>query len=330
VKSPAGMGLLTGGTAPAFNGQYASIFPGAYLVAQTDLGLAYSGTLRPNPGNGGTAGFNLSGSFVGPRVPITVVNVDVTPVIFNVYFDGGSVPAMTNVNFGVGIATPLTGAGAGISLTRTAGVVGFEDYWQATASVFPDQSGNGMHFIQSTDASRPIVTPGLNGKPGLLFDGVNDFMTSNVNTLLTAFPFELLIVGRFLQPAASNQCLVGANALTMAVFMNAPNQIRQYCGGGGNLLTFSSNAPTRFAATFTDSAADRLQAGAAFSTGTNAGSNPPATAGSATLLGAFPITSGIGNIEIFAIIITPPVASLAQFDAAINSAQGYGPGAIAV
>ena len=53
-----------------------------------------------------------------------------------------------------------------------------------TASQWSDISGNNRHATQATKAKQPTYTPdGLNGKPVLTFDGVDDFftMTSPVN-----------------------------------------------------------------------------------------------------------------------------------------------------
>ena len=41
-----------------------------------------------------------------------------------------------------------------------------------------DKSGNGNHATQSTDTLRPIYQIDANGKPGLLFDGVDDFLVT--------------------------------------------------------------------------------------------------------------------------------------------------------
>jgi hypothetical protein len=55
---------------------------------------------------------------------------------------------------------------------------------ESTVSQWNDKSGNNRHASQATAANQPTYTlNGLNGKPVLTFDGVNDFftMTSPVN-----------------------------------------------------------------------------------------------------------------------------------------------------
>ncbi|MFM6265549.1 MAG: hypothetical protein ACKPFA_03415 [Dolichospermum sp.] len=50
-------------------------------------------------------------------------------------------------------------------------------------SQWNDKSGNGRHVSQSTAANQPTYTAsGLNRKPVLTFDGINDFLVSNAGT----------------------------------------------------------------------------------------------------------------------------------------------------
>jgi hypothetical protein len=49
-----------------------------------------------------------------------------------------------------------------------------------TASQWSDISGNNRHATQATKANQPTYTPdGLNGKPSLSFDGLDDFLSSS-------------------------------------------------------------------------------------------------------------------------------------------------------
>lgn len=50
----------------------------------------------------------------------------------------------------------------------------------STVSQWRDKSGNRRHFLQATAANQPTYTPnGLNGKPVVTFDGVDDFLSSS-------------------------------------------------------------------------------------------------------------------------------------------------------
>lgn len=56
---------------------------------------------------------------------------------------------------------------------------------QPKVSAWADQSGNGNHITQGTAANQPLWLPnGLNNKPTLRFDGVNDVLASGAMTLV--------------------------------------------------------------------------------------------------------------------------------------------------
>ncbi|MFM6022262.1 MAG: hypothetical protein ACKPER_04955, partial [Dolichospermum sp.] len=53
----------------------------------------------------------------------------------------------------------------------------------STVSQWNDKSGNGRNAIQATATNQPAYTAnGLNGKPVLTFDGINDFLVSSTGT----------------------------------------------------------------------------------------------------------------------------------------------------
>lgn len=164
------------GSAP-FNGNFASLFPGAYQVVQSDLGLTYGGTPKPTSGNTSTATMALTGTLAGTPVPIWLALTSGSTG--NIYYDGaGITPAMTGVTVAAGLGIALTGAGSGLTITPSAGTLVSPDSWKATCSALADQSGNGKHYTQAAAAAQPIVTIGVMGKCGLLFDGVDDYMDS--------------------------------------------------------------------------------------------------------------------------------------------------------
>ena len=306
--------------------RFADLFPGAYQVVQTDLGLSYGAVMRADAGNTSSVAFALTGAT--PAVPVPIWIRITAPGVGNVYYDGlGVTPAMVGVTIVDSVNIVLTGAGAGMAITPGVGSQVVGNTWRATCSGLADQSGNGFNTIQLTPAQQPIVTVGLNGKPGLLFDGVDDVFVSNIATL--AQPYQIVLVGRLLDPSIGNKALCGGGPggfNSGLLYTNSGSLIFSYSGGFGPSLPFTSSANTRFACTYTGTTADTLLVGSASATGANGG----ATTGPNVALGANVPLSQYGNCEIFAAIYTPPVPSLAAFDTALNTPAGYGPGAIAI
>ncbi len=204
------------------------------------------------------------------------------------------------------------------------------DTWSATCAGLADQSGNGKNATMATASAQPVLTVGYNGKPGLLFDGVNDELRSTVNTLLTALPYQTIVIARYLSTAA-NQVLVGTDGFTgPAIYQNAANTVQGYNGTAGlTIAGFVSTSQTRFSALFTGSTSDVLRAGSGSRTGVNGGTAIPSATATHVGIGRFEALGIFGNIEVLAVMVVPPTA-LGALDAALNSAAGYGPGAIAV
>jgi len=320
-------------TAPGFDGNFAALFPGAYLVLQTDRGLTYGGTPRAT-GTTPPVG-TLSGSLATVPVPIWFACTTPGPIgggaVFAAFADGlGVTPFMTGITPAAGVPVPLTGPCAGLSMAWAAGTAAADNIWKATCAGLADQSGNAKHAIQPAASSQPIVTAGLNGKPGLLFDGVDDCLLSTAGSLITALPYQCVIACRVLLPGTANQALVGTNGLSGTIFVAAANTVRQYNGvNGGPNAALPSSAPTRFSASWTGTTADTIRAGSASGTGQNSGSNLPGAGSAQIEIARWSAIGAIGSIEMWNVIHTPP-ASLVGYDAALNSPSGYGPGAFAV
>lgn len=174
------------GPATAFNGNFASLFTGVLQSVQTDLGMTYGGTPLPTAGNTSTTALTLTGSLATVPVPIWVKATNTLAIgsgaQFNIYYDGtGTTPTMTGMTPSAGTPLPLTGAGTGLSLTWSAGNSVTNDTWKAVSSALADQSGAALHYSQASPSLQPLLTTGLNGFPGLLFDGINDYFSSSLN-----------------------------------------------------------------------------------------------------------------------------------------------------
>jgi hypothetical protein len=304
--------------------KFASLFPNAYQVLQTDLGLTYGGTLLATGSSPPI--ITLSGSLTTTPVPINIActGSGSRGTWTGTYsFDGG----LTTTAFTSAAIVPLTGKGTGLTLNIATGVgINGGHTWKATCSALADQSVNGKHATQSTGSLQPIITVGLNGKPGLLFDGVDDYMTSTVGSLISG-PYLEIVVAKYKSSITNANALLGSDAgYAGTIYQNTGSTCVQYAGTAANSQAFTTTL-SRFAARFGNSIFDFLHIGATLVSGVNAGSS---TVGN-RLIGA----SGNGvvglyaNAEIFAVIYTP-VQSYSSFDAAINSIGGYGVNSIAV
>jgi len=175
---PTGVNWPAGGSGPPpppLN--FADLFPttDVLLSSQTDLGgLGYTGTLSPVAGNASSTVMVLTGPVLALAVPIWLRFL--AGGTADIYYDGiGVTPAMAGVPCAVGVPIPLTGAAVGITITPTGGGLVAGDTWKATCGGLLDQSGNAKHFSTS---SPPLVSAGPQGNPGLIFDGLTNFMIS--------------------------------------------------------------------------------------------------------------------------------------------------------
>lgn len=310
---------------PAFNGNFASLFPGAYQVVQTDLGLTYGGTMLPTAGNTSTATMALSGTLTTAPVPIWI-RLTGGGGTADIYYDGlGVTPAMSGVLVVATIPIVLTGAAAGLSITPSVGTLVNADTWKATCSALADQSGNGLHYAQAVATKQPVITAGLNGKVGLLFDGVDDFLQS---TLVTAISYKIWAVLRTF--AVGAQCTyfgpatAGVSGIVYSSTGSSATNVQQYNGSIANPGTFALNTPFRLESGFTNTTASYLRlGGGAPITGQNAGANVRADAQIAANLSA-----QFSRIEFFACAWMPAAVPTTAADSALNTSGGYGSGAI--
>jgi hypothetical protein len=310
------------GPPPVVPINFADLFPGAYQVVQSDLGLSYGAVMRADAGNTSSVAFALTGAT--PAVPVPIWIRVTAPGVGNVYYDGlGVTPAMVGVTIVDSVNIVLTGAGLGMAITPGVGSQVVGNTWRATCSGLADQSGNAKHYSQLTPSQQPIVTAGLNGKPGLLFDGVNDVL---VSTISVPYPFLVLFVGRIVGPSGLPGMFGGGNPYQGSI-INNPTTVQQYSGAGFvNTVAFSALTNQRFAALFSNSAADSLRIGnLPPTTGANAGAAISTQMG----IGSLADVIRSSNVEVFAVLIVPPT-DYSAFDAALNSPQGYAAGAIIV
>lgn len=305
----------------------ASIFPTAFQVLQSDLGLTYGGTPRAT-GTAPPVG-SLTGTLATTPVPLwfkpTTPGVIGSGATFAAYADGlGTTPFQTGITPSVGVPVALTGPCAGLSHAWAAGTSNADNVWKATCSAWADQTANAKHASAASAALQPIISTGMNGKPGLLFAGAQQ-MTSTVGSLLT-LPYLILVIAKLTAASSTNNTLVGGSSFAGTIFQGTVTDFQMYNGSAANGVASVNLTAQRFAAKFTGTTADSLRVGSATEvTGMNAGSATGAT----RTIGASITPSQFLQGEIFAVVYTP-VVSYAAFDAAINTLAGYGLAAVAV
>ncbi len=309
---------------------FATLFPGAYQVVQTDLGLTYGGTTKASNGAGPIG--TLSGTLTTVPVPIlfkcTTGGVIGSGAVFSAYYDGGTVAVMTGITPNVDVPIALTGAGTGLSHSWGAGTAVLNDTWTATCSALADQSGNGKHNSQAATGKQPILTLGLNNKPGLQFDGVDDYLQNSVGTLLTAgLNYDIIIIGRYIGTHSGNCAIIGSSSGICGFIWNGPSPgttMILYNNGSGPTLSLPVTSNTRISAKVVQSGTSKLQVGSSVATAAT-GSQTDNIRYVGCNVPALP-----QSCEIFAVIYTPPITSLSVLDSVLNSSQGYGVGSTQV
>lgn len=303
-----------------FNGNFASLFPGAYQVIQNDLGLTYGGTMKATAGNTSTATMGLTGSLVTVPVPIWIV-ITGTGVTADIYYDGlGVTASMVGVSVVAAAPIALTGAGTGLSITPTVGTQIVGDSWKATSSAVADQSGNGKDYAQAAAGQQPVVTIGVNGKPGLLFDGVNDLLTSTcILPVPGTTPWCGFLIVRRPTAAAGNARMLTDIGDAVDLLLSAGTSIQLYNNGGfGPTATgLPTNTWGAVDFKFSNSAADYIQTGSgAVSSGAGAGN---AASVNRSIAGA----AAFANIELLMLGYAPASAfSSSAFRAAVAAFYG--------
>lgn len=308
-----------------FSGNFASLFTSVNVLqsVQTDLGLTYGGTPLPTAGNISTTALTLTGALATVGVPIWAKSTNTLAIgagaAFNIYYDGtGTTPAMVGVVPVAATPVPLTGAGNGLSLTWSAGTSVTNDTWKATCAALADQSAAAKHYSQAGATLQPLIATGLNGKPSLSFDGVNDVINSTL-TLPAPGTTPTYLAGVWrLNNFAGSAVLIGDPSTNMLIGCGGASPQQALFNGSLTGVTAALPIGTFGAneALFSNSAADFLQVGSgAAATG--------ATAGNAAS-GNRSIGANI-QVEIFSLIYLnalPSPAQRAAFRAAVTAWYG--------
>jgi len=320
------------GTRNAFNGSFASLFPGAYQVLQSDRGLTYGGTPLAAAGNTSTTVLTLTGTLATAPVPIRVKATNTAAVgsaTFDISLDGGASFSSIGTPPTAGVPAPLTGAATGLSLTWSAGNSVINDTWNATAAASADQSGNAKDFTQANPAKQMVVTVGLNGKAALLWDGVDDVYNSALT--MPANPvFDWKVWRKVTEPSGISLHCGGIAGLSHV--LNCPGvatTLSTFASGGGNTVNITLNQWMRTEAYFSNSASDYTKAGSgAPVSGTNAGA--AATTAGYQIGNCVNVAGRFSNMELLIHALMPYLPSAGQLAAANAAVSTYYAGLVAI
>lgn len=314
------IGLLS--TLTGFNGRWKTFFPGAYQIVQSNLGLTYGGTLLDGGGAGPVLTF--TGALTGSPVPIWVkctLGGARGTWTYNIYYDGlGTTVAMSGTS--TASAIPLTGAGTGASLNIAAGTAALNNIWKATSAGLADQSGNGHNYSQAAAGKQPIITIGLNGKPGLLFDGIDDELKSTGPTLPApgTTPYYQFAVFRQIT-WATNHFIFSDTGLQAKVFqaVSTPLIFSRTLNTGPSNAGAAINAWVELEIARANSASDTFKLGS-----TTATASQGNTGGGATMCIASTGGANYANVELLALAYTPVLPNWVNVRKAVPLLYGAG------
>jgi hypothetical protein len=148
-------------------------------VGTTEAGsqLALTGEISDATGSVRTLTFVAEGT-------TTYISVFAKATTGTTLFDGITVKKVDNIigfyEFDDATALGTDATGNSITLTNNGTVTQGKgvNYLAGVVSRWEDRSGSGRHLTQATLSKRPaFITNVLNGKPGILFDGVDDFLS---------------------------------------------------------------------------------------------------------------------------------------------------------
>jgi hypothetical protein len=109
----------------------------------------------------------------------------------------------------------------------------------STVSQWNDKSGNARHVSQATAANQPTLTAsGLNGKPVVTFDGVNDRLVTASTTLGITNSASLIVVAQPSSRTPPEQGIAGSDSLTnrFGLFITGSNAMRWNPISGGSTV----------------------------------------------------------------------------------------------
>lgn len=323
VNWPPGVNWPGGGGPPPFDGNFATVFPGAIQVLQSDKGLQYGAVMRADPGNTSGVAFALTGAT--PAVPVPIWIRVTGAGVGNVYYDGlGVTPAMVGVTITDSVPIILTGAALGMAITPGVGSQVAGNTWRATCSQLADQSGNGWHATQLLPGNQFEVGAGFNGRACLVGSAAQGTVLRHSLLLPdpAVTPFYYYAV---LRTTPTTFAVVAGSTGRRGELGAFFDNYQTYSGAGGTLLTPIPVAVlARVYARWSASVNDSIKAGSGPTvTGVNLNSGPPSTGG---FIGAIDGAGGNSATVQLALLVTSLNALTApqmlEIDAQANTYWG--------
>lgn len=320
---------------------FATLFGTSAQFVQTDRGLTYGSTLLTTGVSQPT--LTLSGSLVATnKVPITVtctLGGALGVWTGSISYNGGATVAQ---NFTSAATITLTGAGAGLTLSINGTAATLNNVWQATCSNLADQSGNGLNYIQPFAPCQPVITAGINGKPGLLFKGGS--VSTTVSCLVSSLNLPAPGTTPWFCWAVLRQVTFNGANFTAFTGNGTPNvgniwygssagSWGMYNGSSSNFTSSTFGAFGRLEVYYSNSTSDYVKTGPSSVTGVNCGN---ASTTGRQIGGQGSNTSNVvngANIELLAlgyVLGLPSNTILTNANNAVNSSAGYGVGSILV
>lgn len=304
--------------APPFNGNFASLFPGAFQSVQTDLGLTYGGILLASGSAPPAVGLSGATSAVAKPIKITTTAGAVGVASYTLYLDGGTTPAQTGTTAASVAITNLPG----LSVTFPTGPYVGDEIYLATCSALADQSGNAKDYSQATASLQPVITPGVNGFLGLLFDGVDDFLNSSL--VLPApgvTPGCFFAVGRQVSWAANKFVLANSAAGVNGGYQFRSNgvtpQLQILSSAGGTLSgTLAVGTFGAITGQFGNAASDYIRAGSGAAATGSAGS------AASTGMNIGGRSTQFSNFEFLALVFAPGAVPETAVRASVTAKYG--------
>lgn len=243
----------------------------------------------------------------------------------DVYYDGAGTTSEQSFTSAATVA--LTGKGAGLTLNIAAGNAATNNVWKATCGTWGDLAATPHDMTQATATKQPIITAGLNGWPGLLFDGSSQNLVSSGYNLAApgTTNFGRLLVARQITWTTGKN-LVGETSNGNVGIIHthtATPSIAAFNTSNSTDVAMTLNTWFRVRALWSNSTGDYLKVGATSVTGVNLGNSSANGQEIASAAGA-----GFANIEVLAYGIWTggdlSAADIAAVDAAIGVLFGSG------